>query len=207
MRPIDPYRHTIHVYRQLGAAYVRDTLRAVPQEIQGFIRLVPAGGTILDVGCAGGRDTKHFVRAGLKAIGIDLVEEFLRIAKRRVPAARFFRMDVRRMRFPAGSFDAIWANAVLLHLRTPDIRLVLKKFRTLLRPGGKLHLRMKRGAGRGYTRERLVAQHQRLFTYVGQRELERLVRRAGFRILRSRIYADRLGRRDVRWVGIWAEKS
>jgi SAM-dependent methyltransferase len=203
---VDPYEQTIQVYRKLGTKYIRDTLRAVPQEIQGFIRMIPARGKILDVGCAGGRDAKYFVRAQLQVIGIDVVDEFLAAAKKNVPKATFINMDVRRLRFPNETFDAIWANAILLHLRKLDIRAVIKKFHALLRPTGKLHIRMKRGAGRGYTREQLVSKQRRLFTYIGQEELETLVRRSGFRIIRSRLYKDQLGRSDVQWVGIWAEK-
>ncbi|MBI2984126.1 MAG: class I SAM-dependent methyltransferase [Candidatus Kerfeldbacteria bacterium] len=207
-RKNDPYKQTINVYAELGDTYLRDIAHAAPQEIGQFARLIRKQGRVLDVGCAGGRDSAFFVNRRFRVIGIDLVDKFLRFARKKVPGATFKRMDVRRLRFRPNTFDAIWANAVLLHLHKKDVRQVLKKFFVILRLNGKLHLRVKQGRGQQYgqTREPLVQGKRRLFTYFQLKELVKYVTQAGFQILRSKIYPDNLGRQDVRWVSIWAEK-
>jgi 2-polyprenyl-3-methyl-5-hydroxy-6-metoxy-1,4-benzoquinol methylase len=48
-----------------------------------YMRRLKSGGTVLDVGCAGGRDSKKLVGRGFKVIGIDLVDSFLKIARKK----------------------------------------------------------------------------------------------------------------------------
>ena len=55
-------------------------------------------------------------------------------AARGVMNARFEVADVYRLPFPDGSFDAVFAHAVLMHLREP-VR-ALAEMRRVLRPGG-----------------------------------------------------------------------
>src|SRR5262245_36429606 len=85
-----------------------------------------SGMQLLDVGCGPGSITlgRGEVGAPGQVVGIDiqpaLVEEArARAAAREVATARFEVADIYRLPFPDSSFDAVFANGVLMHLREP----------------------------------------------------------------------------------------
>ncbi len=202
----DKYKKTIELYEELGEKYLKDIEKATPKEIYSFMKLLSKGALVLDIGCAGGRDSKVFIQKDFNVVGIDLVDSFLKEARKYVPEAKFIKMDLLKLKFPQNHFDAIWANAVLLHTKKEDMPKALKGFYKVLKPKGKLHIRVKRGKGTEYKDERLSGGKKRLFTYFLKDELEEFVKSAGFKIISSRIFPDDLDRKDIKWVGIWAEK-
>lgn len=197
---------TIEIYEKFGKKYVKDIEGLTPVEFSDFVKLLPPKGRVLDVGCAGGRDSKKFFQKGFEVIGIDLATSFLKEARRNAPKVKFIKMDIKRLKFPKDYFDAIWASAVLLHLSKKDVPKTLKGFYRVLRFGGKLHIRVKEGKGSGYKKDKLSSGEKRFFTYFLKDELEGLVKKAGFEIILSRVFPDESGRKDVKWVSIWAEK-
>lgn len=205
----DKYKKTIELYEKLGKKYIKDIKGLTPKEFPDFIKLLPKGAKVLDVGCAGGRDSKRFVKKGFKVIGIELVDVFLKEARKNVPSAKFIKMDLCKLKFPKDYFDAIWAQAVLLHIKKKDIPKSLKGFYGVLKPGGKLHIkvRVKIGKGIGYKKEKLSGGEKRLFTYFLKDEIENFVKKADFKIILSKIFPDELGRKDIKWITVWAKKS
>lgn len=203
----DIYKKTVELYEKLGKKYIEGIAGAVIRELPDFIILLPRGGKVLDVGCAGGRDSKKLVEAGFEVTGIDLVNVFLEEARKNVPQAKFIKMDLLELEFPGNYFDGIWAEAVLLHLKKEDIPRALKGFYRILRPKGKLYIDVKRGSGEKYKGERLSGGEKRFFSYFLKNEFEKFVKDADFRIVFSKILPDSLGRKDVKWIGIWAEKN
>lgn len=200
------YKTTIEVYEKLGRKYIKDTKSLSPPEISGFIKLLPPKGSVLEIGCAGGRDSKRFAAKGFKITGIDLVRTFLQEAQKAVPSGRFVKMDMRHLKFPSNYFDAVWANAVLLHLKKKDIPPTLKGFFRVLKKGGKMHIRVKKGTGVTYEKDKLSSEEKRLFTYFSKNELKKFVTNAGFKILLSRIFSDEAKRGDLKWISLWAVK-
>lgn len=63
--------------------------RHPPQELASILAtgLIPPGGTVLDVGCGGGREAIFLAQCGFRAIGVDLSLEALKIARQRSAAA------------------------------------------------------------------------------------------------------------------------
>lgn len=202
----DKYQKTIELYGKLGKRYIEDIAGINVKWFPDFVKLLPKGGRILDVGCAGGRDSLKFVQEGFEVTGIDLVDTFLKEAKKNVSQARFIKMDLLNLKFPSNYFDAIWANAVLLHIKKKDVPRALNGLHRVLKPGGKLDIAVKRGKGERYKEERLSGGKKRFFVYFFKNELEKFVKEAGFKIISSKIFPDELGRKDVKWVVIWAEK-
>jgi len=202
----DRYKKTTELYSELGKKYIQSAERLTPKELLGFIKLLAKGGRILDVGCAGGRDSKKFIKKGFRVIGIDLVDVFLKEARKNVPRAKFIKMDLCKLKFPKDYFDGIWAQAVLLHIKKKDISEALRGFYRVLKPGGKLHIRVKRGKGAAYKKDKLSGGKKRMFTYFLKDEMESFVKKAGFKIISSRIFPDELGRKDVKWISICAEQ-
>lgn len=175
-------------------------------ELPEFIKLLKLNSRVLDVGCAGGRDSQHFIKAGHKVIGIDIVDIFLKEAKKRVPGATFKKMDLMKLDFPNNYFDAIWAHAVLLHFSKKDLPKILKSFNQILKSGGILHVRLKRGYGEHFVKEKLTENKKRLFTYYKKKEVESALRDAKFKIVASRLFPDELKRQDVKWISVWGRK-
>lgn len=202
----DKYKKTIEAYEELGKKYIQSAEKLTPKEFSGFIKLLKKGGRILDVGCAGGRDSKKFIKKGFKVIGIDLVDAFLKEARKNVPRTKFLKMDSGKLKFPKNYFDGIWAQAVLLHIKRKDVPGALKGFYRVLKPEGKLHVRVKRGKGTAYIEDKLSGGKRRIFTYFSREEMEKFIKKAGFKIITSRIFPDESGRKDVKWISIWAEK-
>ena len=200
------YKKTIDVYKKLGKEYIKDTYKAKPAELPEFFKLLLPEARILDVGCAGGRDSLLFSKAGYEVIGIDVIDEFIKQAKKRVPKATFKKMDLMKLRFPNNYFNAIWAHAVLLHFKKTDLPKILKQFYKKLKPDGILHVRLKRGRGAGMFREKLADDQGRFFTFYYKHEVEKYLKKAGYKIIKSQILPDELKRKNVKWIGIWARK-
>ena len=66
---------------------------------------LPAGATVLDVGCGTGRHVREFARRGYQPVGIDRSERMIAVARERGPALRFVAGDAKS--FDLGeTFDA-----------------------------------------------------------------------------------------------------
>ena len=196
------------MYDRLGTKYLEDIENAAPPEVHAFMRLIPKGGSVLDVGCAGGRDSKIFVDNGFDLTGVDISEVFLKEASKKIPEGKFLKADVLELPFPDEFFDAVWANAILLHVSKDDIPKALQSVRRVLKREGKLHIRVKEGEGSKEIEETLknAGEVKRPFTLFQKEELERFVQDAGFTLLSSERLPDDMGRTDVTWLKIWAEK-
>lgn len=201
----DKYASTIKAYSKMGVDYLNGIDKLVPKEFFDFIKLLPKKGLVLDAGCAGGRDSKKFVAKGFGVIGIDLVDVFLKQARKIVSEAKFKKMDLLNLNFPANKFDGIWASAVLLHIKRSDILTVLKNFYKVLKPGGKIFIMVKKGKGISYKTDKL-SKEKRLFVYYSVEEIKKILNKAGYKIIFLRICKDDAGRDDTKWIRLVAEK-
>ena len=108
-----------------------------------FLNYVPAGGTVLDLGCGSGRDSKCFKDAGYDVTAIDASQELC------IKASEYAGIDVRCMRFEElddiGIYDGVFACASLLHVPENDLPDVLAKINTALKPQGVLYASFKYG--------------------------------------------------------------
>jgi ubiquinone/menaquinone biosynthesis C-methylase UbiE len=102
------------------------------------VRAPKAGDTLLDVGCGTGAIAAALERHGIKATGIDLVPEFVRIAQELHPSIMFQVAEAESLPFPPESFTFVTLASVLEHVR--DWRLTLGEAARVLAPGGVLYL-------------------------------------------------------------------
>jgi ubiquinone/menaquinone biosynthesis C-methylase UbiE len=175
-------------------------------QIDEFLGSLPRKGTVLDVGCAAGRDTVFFVRRGFHVVGIDLSHELLRLARRRVPKARFVQADFRKIPFPSRCFDGVWAHAALVHLESDrNVIQALKEFRRVLRLGGMLHLFVKHGRRKTATVPDSLTGDTRFFRYFTITALRNMLAHAGLRVKKLEIVADLAGR-DTPWIYCLVER-
>lgn len=200
------YKKTIDVYDKLGEKYLSDSLKIKLPERDSFLKILPKKAHILDVGCGGGRDTKIFTQKGFFVTGIDASGVLVNIAKKKVPTAVFKKMDVLNLKFKPESFDAIWAQAILLHLKRKDVPKALKSFYKILKLGGYIHVNVKQGKGEEYVKEKLSGGHERFYTYFSEKEIIDLIKNQGFKIIHSHILPDPHGRKNITWINVRGQK-
>jgi len=107
---------------------------------------LPSRARVLDHGCGAGLPTaRQLADAGLEVLGVDESERMLRLARERVPAARFEQRDLRDLDPALGTFDAVTSFFALLMLPRADIPGVLTGLAARMREGGLLALGMVAG--------------------------------------------------------------
>lgn len=144
-------------------------------------RLAP-GLRVLDLGCGTGVPTAGMLaESGLDVVGIDVSTEMLTLARRNVPTGRFVAMDVLELDTSLGEFDAVCAFFTLLMLRRADIPRVLRRVRTVLRPGGVVAIGMVEG-DLDYAPLPFLGQEMSVTAYP-QADLEAAMRAKGLHVL------------------------
>jgi len=205
MNKKEVYNQTMKTYKNLGDKYLLNIANLVPSQLFDFMDMLPSGGAVLDVGCAGGRDAREFVQEGFGVVGIDLVDDFLNKAEKDVPRAKFLKMDLLNLQFPKNTFDGIWASAVLVHIDKTDIQKALTEFNKVLKQDGKLFIAVKMGDGSSFSSDKL-SKEKRFFVYFSREEIEEMLRLAGFQIKNTFIVEDDAKRKDLNWIRIIAQK-
>jgi ubiquinone/menaquinone biosynthesis C-methylase UbiE len=101
---------------------------------------VPAGGSVLDLGCGTGELAGAIAAAGMQVTGCDISREMLRRAAAADPAhtVGWVQLDPgwRRLPFEPETFDAVVAASVLEYVDEPTA--VLRECSRVLRPGGSM---------------------------------------------------------------------
>ena len=100
----------------------------------------PDGGRVLDVGCAYGHLLRLLADRGWEAWGVELSADGCGYARTALGLEHIVQGDVREAALPGGRFDAVAMLDVLYYC--PDPLATLGRVRTLLRPGGRLLLRL-----------------------------------------------------------------
>jgi SAM-dependent methyltransferase len=100
-------------------------------------------GTVLELGCGGGRDTRFLVDLGLDVIAGDYSTEALELCRKRVPEADARLIDLRDpLPFPDENFRAIVASLCLHFFDWPHTMAIMAEVRRCLKPGGFLLMRV-----------------------------------------------------------------
>jgi len=200
------YRQTKDTYERLGKKYTESISKLTPEEFDVFCTMLPKNASILDIGCAGGRDSIKFVEHGYLVTGIDVVEKFLHEASLYVPEAIFRNIDVLDLKLDPNSFDGAWANAILLHLKTSDQEKALSNIFRVLKKHGLLFVSFKLGSQEAIVKDVLSQGNDRYFNFITSQKAIEMVESSGFKVLQQRMLKDPIGRPDVSWIRIIAKK-
>ncbi len=138
---------TLAEYDRVAAAYRRGTENHdVSQNIEALLDAIE--GTpphaILDLGCGPGRDLRAFSALGHEVTGLDGSTELVALA-RAGTGCTVLHQDFLDLDLPPSRFDGIFANAVLFHVPSSQIRRVLVDLATALKPRGVLFSSNPRG--------------------------------------------------------------
>jgi SAM-dependent methyltransferase len=148
---------------------------------EAFSRLLPPGGDVLDVGCGAGVKSKYLTAKGFKVVGLDFSEKLIEIAKKTVPGANFTVMDLNNVDDLGKKFDAVFAQAVLLHFKKTEVTSTLDKIVSILKGGGYLYIAVKSKVP-GMEDESVLKEndygyeYERFFSYYSMDELKGYIR-------------------------------
>jgi SAM-dependent methyltransferase len=147
---MDPIRY----YDKNATEFYNRTVHADVQELhQKFIKHLPPKGHILDAGCGSGRDAKLFLNQGYNVVPFDGSLEMAKLA------SNFLEKEVLHLLFKdmhfSNEFDAVWANASLLHTPYEGLREVIGNFHKALLPSGILYASFKYGTSMRQTNGRV----------------------------------------------------
>ncbi|MFN3188278.1 MAG: class I SAM-dependent methyltransferase [Candidatus Paceibacteria bacterium] len=98
---------------------------------------------VVEIGCAYGREATYILSKTNQYIGIDVCDEFIKMAQEEIPQGTFVQADVATYQFPQ-SVDVVLAFASLLHTSKEDMELVLQRIVKSLNSGGVVFLSLKR---------------------------------------------------------------
>ncbi|MBN2585038.1 class I SAM-dependent methyltransferase [Patescibacteria group bacterium] len=182
---MDKSKSSVAVYNQIATQYAKQFNR--PSEHLGeFLRKLPKGGMVLDVGCGTGRDTGFIHSKGFKVVGFDLSREMLNVAKRDYPAIDFRLEDMRKIKLPAQSADGIVASCSLIHIPKKNVPALLRQFHKLLKPNGVLYIGFQAGRSREMFVDEPFKPGEKLFlNVISLPEITRLLKGTGFKVVKS----------------------
>ena len=135
---------TIAYYDNNAEAYVRQTRNVDMTAIRDhFMKLIPAHGTILDLGSGSGRDSKAFLERGYQVTAVDGSAEMCKATEQFTGLKAIHKDFVSYV--PDRCHHGIWANASLLHLPLQTLHDVVQKLSPHLHSGGVFFMSFKHG--------------------------------------------------------------
>ena len=138
---------TLQFYRGNAEAYAKRTFTSRQARLTAFLRLLPPGARILELGCGAGGDTAEMLARGFDVRATDGSPEMAAVASKRigrtVETLLFHELD------EVEAYDAVWANACLLHVPRDELADILGLIWRALKPEGVFYATYKTGDAEG----------------------------------------------------------
>ncbi|KAA1178849.1 class I SAM-dependent methyltransferase [Rhizobium tropici] len=191
---------TSSFYDHSAAIYAaRD--RSLPQRrLDAFLNALPAGASILELGCGGGQDAAYMISQGFNVTPTDGSPEMAKQAEKLIGkpviVRRFEELEDDQL------YDGIWAEASLLHVRRPDLPGIFNRIRKALKDGGLFHASFKAGEAEGYD------SFGRYYNYISTDGLNDLLISAGWKdISLNETDGGGYDGKPTRWLRMRARRS
>jgi len=152
-----------------------------------FLSMLKPGVKILDVGCGSGLKSKMIKDRGFQVDAFDFSEEMITIAKESYPDINFSVFDIYDLDKWQGAYDAIFAQAVLLHIPKKDIEKILNLMILKLNKNGLLYVAVKEVKDDA-VEEKIIKEsdygyeYERFFSYYSVEEIKNLLEKAGMEV-------------------------
>lgn len=162
---------SISYYENNADKYIKDTFKVDMSHLYtSFIKYLPVGGKVLDIGCGSGRDSKWFDEQGYVVYAHDGSCEMVNYTKafigERVKVCEFEAFDSLQLYGESIQFDGLWACSSLLHVEEENLKRVIENYLNYLKPEGVFFMSFKRREGNyvkdgriftNFTRKKLLA--------------------------------------------------
>ena len=189
--------NTLDYYNKNSEEYFNSTLNVdMINTYKEFLKLVPEGGKILDLGCGSGRDSMNFMKLGYEVTAVDGSKELAKKASallgNEVIVSTFEELELKE------KFHGIWACASLLHIKKEDLKIVLNNLYNNLEDNGVFYMSFK------YGEKEYVDDKNRYFNcFTDESIIGFINENTKFNILDLYITEDKLGRvNEVKWVNL-----
>ena len=189
--------NTLDYYNKNSEEYFNSTLNVdMTNTYKAFLKLVPKGGKILDLGCGSGRDSMNFMKLGYEVTAVDGAKELAKKASvllgNEVIVSTFEELELKE------KFHGIWACASLLHIKREDLKTVLNNLYNNLEDNGVFYMSFK------YGEKEYVDDKNRYFNcFTDESIISFINENTKYNILGLYITEDKLGRvNEVKWVNL-----
>ncbi len=193
-------KRTLDSYNAHLQEYIDGTPHKVSQEfrfwIDEAIGILPPGSEVLEIGSAFGRDAAYMENKGLSVVRTDAAQSFVDYLNDNGQPARLLNVVTDEIE---GSYDMVFASAVLLHLTPEELSTALENIHSALKETGILAFSVKRGSGSEWSDAKLGA--PRFFQYWEPEPLREVLRDNGFTVDWSS------GETDEKWLRIIAKPT
>jgi len=194
-------------YDDNAEQYYKNTINFDPEDlclmfkdgVRRFSNKPPGDMRVLDLGCGAARDSFYLSGEGFEVTGIDLSFKLLshsvssdacdHICRqfRSLRRPDFLCADFLKLPFKNDSFDAVFAQASLLHVPKKNIAAVINEVNRVTRPGGLIYFSVKEGSGESLDAE------GRFFAYYDREEMAAKFSDNGFSVVDFRRKPSRDG--------------
>jgi predicted TPR repeat methyltransferase len=189
---------TLATYQAAARVYQERTNRDRPEIIDLVQKMIDVigFGHVLEVGSGPGWDASLMESMGVQVDRTDGAQAFVDMMRSQGVSAKKLNVVVDDL---AGVFDAVFANAVLLHLSRTELGFVMERLRAAVRPGGALAFTVKEGDGDGWSTAKLGL--PRHFTYWRESSLRKVLNESGWTV----VSLDHIGEGDEQpWLFVLA---
>ena len=174
--------------------YCCETFSIDPESfLSPLLDFLPAGASILDIGCGSGRDLLWFKNKGFQATGLERSSSLAELASRSsgcpVINGNFVDYD-----FSLHKVDALLLIGALVHVHHNDLADILGKICKALKEGGHILLSLKKGAGERHHAD------GRVFYLWTDLQLRRIFNERGLSVADFSQQSSKIGSADV-WLG------
>lgn len=138
-------KNVLATFDDISADFDATRYKPWPETVD-FLKCVPAGSCVLDLGCGNGRNTVFAAQNGFSVIGVDVSGKMLAIARSKyadlaLPGsggdAHFIRSDLEALSLADNSIDAAICVASIHHIPSGNGRLsAVSELHRVLKPGG-----------------------------------------------------------------------
>lgn len=191
---------TIKYYDENALTFFESTKDADMREIyELFLKYLPPGAKILDLGCGSGRDTKYFLQAGYDVVAVDGSIEMVKLSTE-FTGKQTLHLTFDEINFNE-EFDGVWACASLLHVPRNKIDSIFKKIYLALKKGGVFYSSYKYG-----NKEEI--KDGRFFNNYDELSFNELLKNHPyFALLEMKVTYDvRKGRENEKWLNVVLKK-
>ncbi|MDB5161141.1 MAG: Methyltransferase protein [Candidatus Saccharibacteria bacterium] len=152
------------------------------EDLVEFQKLLPKG-SVLEIGCGGGRDAKTLIGAGYDYLGTDISDGLLTEARKNCPNGKFEQVSLYDLDF-ANSFNGFWCSGVLHHVPRERIAEAMQAIKQSIKLGAVGFIATKEGSGEKMMQDPKYPGDNRLFVYWQDEEFRDLLASQGFEVLK-----------------------
>lgn len=181
-------------YQKNFAEYHRKTFFVNPSSfLKPFVKLIPKGASVLDVGCGSGRDVLWLKKRGFIVSGFEKSPGLVNLARKHT-GCEIIEGDFETYDFAKLTFDAVLLSGALVHIPPEKLSNIFKRITAVLKENGFIYISLKQG---NYS---MTDQSGRIFYLWQHRDLQDMFSRLNFSILDKTITKSALKSADI-WLG------